>query len=675
MGTVTAIEANMNPQFLLLLLFFFHSTSASINYKFLAMLLRRHIKDIKNTVGNQTECYKQIEIFQSDLADAKLWPITMLDANGKLESGILGGNLAMVGQYDECLGIIENINGSQIEGQYCTALVEPSATTYQCMIADDLMSLNMDLSMVRKVVQFRLDICTLAACSATQLQAMWDFIENRYQVKLRLVFDQSRCAVKGTFDEYSAIDIAVLVILSMLALVVLSSTLYDVLLFRHLKDQEYNIGMAFSIYTNTKRLISTRSTDPSSITCIYGLRVISMAWIVLGHTYLSHCHLFASNNVYLLKWVKEDSTMFVMGALSGVDTFLVISGFLIVYVTAIARERGTPIHILVFYGHRLVRLTPALAGMILVYVGVFSHLGDGPFWTMLDPLFKQNCLKNWWATILYIQNYYDETKQCVIQAWYLSVDTQLYMVSPILLMFLFKWPKTGLLLILTLLCACIAGNIKTALHYDLTSWRLNEVFDFYNKIYLPTHLRASPWLIGVVLGYIMIKFDNKPVHIRKGYVIAMWFATLIIMLLICYGYIILTNHRISVVMVAVMNPVIRVSWAICICWIIFACTKGYGGCISTFLSSPLFCVLSRITYGIFITHVFVIWFLLYRRRTHTYVDNFYQFQEFWGNYMISIGLGFIWTLVFESPASILQSVAKKKADVWIQKLSPGLLLK
>ncbi|CAG5133781.1 unnamed protein product, partial [Candidula unifasciata] len=45
-----------------------------------------------------------------------------------------------------------------------------------------------------------------------------------------------------------------------------------------------NIFLSFSAYTNGKRLLST-SQAPGSITVIHGLRFLTMAWIIIGHTY------------------------------------------------------------------------------------------------------------------------------------------------------------------------------------------------------------------------------------------------------------------------------------------------------------------------------------------------------------------------------------------------------
>lgn len=51
----------------------------------------------------------------------------MIDAWGKIPSGILYGNTFSYGNFDQCLKIFHNSNNSNIgvvEGQYCTANVD-----------------------------------------------------------------------------------------------------------------------------------------------------------------------------------------------------------------------------------------------------------------------------------------------------------------------------------------------------------------------------------------------------------------------------------------------------------------------------------------------------------------------------------------------------------------------
>lgn len=51
-----------------------------------------------------------------------------------------------------------------------------------------------------------------------------------------------------------------------------------------MNSRVYKYFMAFSAYTNTKKLLSTRR-NPEDLGCLHGIRFLSMAWVVLAHTY------------------------------------------------------------------------------------------------------------------------------------------------------------------------------------------------------------------------------------------------------------------------------------------------------------------------------------------------------------------------------------------------------
>ncbi|EDW25183.1 GL24551 [Drosophila persimilis] len=50
----------------------------------------------------------------------------------------------------------------------------------------------------------------------------------------------------------------------------------------------------------------------------------------------------------------------------------------------------------------------------------------------------------------------------------------------------------------------------------------------------------------------------------------------------------------------------RVGWPLALCWIIFACMQGYGGLADSFLSSPLWQPLSRLSYSVYIWNMFTL---------------------------------------------------------------------
>ena len=43
------------------------------------------------------------------------------------------------------------------------------------------------------------------------------------------------------------------------------------------------ILLCFSVYTNGGKILSTEQ-PPGAITCLHGIRFLSMTWVILGHT-------------------------------------------------------------------------------------------------------------------------------------------------------------------------------------------------------------------------------------------------------------------------------------------------------------------------------------------------------------------------------------------------------
>lgn len=52
--------------------------------------------------------------------------LLVLDANAKLPSGILSGNINQFGDFDECLSI--DGPNDEFQGQYCLAYIQPTVT-------------------------------------------------------------------------------------------------------------------------------------------------------------------------------------------------------------------------------------------------------------------------------------------------------------------------------------------------------------------------------------------------------------------------------------------------------------------------------------------------------------------------------------------------------------------
>lgn len=49
------------------------------------------------------------------------------------------------------------------------------------------------------------------------------------------------------------------------------------------------------------------------------------------------------------------------------------------------------------------------------------------------------------------------------------------------------------------------------------------------------------------------------------------------MLSAIFTHVVFTKNEYNVLRSAIFNPLVRPLWAVAVCWVIFACVKGYGG--------------------------------------------------------------------------------------------------
>lgn len=75
----------------------------------------------------------------------------------------------------------------------------------------------------------------------------------------------------------------------------IASTAYDVIL-RQLNIGRNGLLVAYSFYTNGRALFSLRKSK-NDIRCLYGIRSLSVIWLMLGHRYLLNMTVFPINAI------------------------------------------------------------------------------------------------------------------------------------------------------------------------------------------------------------------------------------------------------------------------------------------------------------------------------------------------------------------------------------------
>ena len=121
-----------------------------------------------------------------------------------------------------------------------------------------------------------------------------------------------------------------------------------------------NLMLSFSLYKTIPAIMTTHQ-PASAIASINGVRVISMLWIILGHTYVMQQQFSTlANNVKLIEAVpKRFLFQIVDNYHIAMDSFFVLSGLLLSYLSI----KGLECHqgkfpFISFYVHRLLRLLP-----------------------------------------------------------------------------------------------------------------------------------------------------------------------------------------------------------------------------------------------------------------------------------------------------------------------------
>ncbi|GBM80806.1 Nose resistant to fluoxetine protein 6 [Araneus ventricosus] len=198
-------------------------------------------------------------------------------------------------------------------------------------------------------------------------------------------------------------------------------------------------------------------------------------------------------------------------------------------------------------------------------------------------------------------------------SWYLANDMQFYVISPLFLITLWRWPKFGYSVIGLFFCITFTTNFAITYEYNVVAG-LGKVIeqahnfgdfifratDFFDLIYHKPYNRIGPYLIGVLLAYYFYKRkqNNAPklklVSLTTGWIIAACVA------LTCQFS--LFHENFSRVETSFYNALSRSGFACGVAWVIFVCVTGQGGVVNRVLSWKVWIPFSRLTYCAYLVH-------------------------------------------------------------------------
>ena len=105
------------------------------------------------------------------------------------------------------------------------------------------------------------------------------------------------------------------------------------------------------------------------------------------------------------------------------------------------------------------------------------------------------------------------------------------------------------------------------------------------------------------------------------------------------------------------GPLHRTAWAVALAWLVFACSRGYGGFVDRFLSWKGFLPLGRLTYCVYLIHYDYLNVFFSAMRKQYYYTLAWEFTLYFGLLCTVFGMAFVVSVAIEASFLNLEKLA------------------
>ncbi|XP_011298798.1 nose resistant to fluoxetine protein 6 [Fopius arisanus] len=619
-------------------------------------------------------CRDHVRMVIEGIQNLTTWAVKFYDASGKFPEGLLAGSSYQLGNFDECLQIGDD-DGTPpgLSGMYCLGDVDID-------VPEDYANRKTTIwEKFRKstkrydesIKRLHWGICVPAVCTSADIQQViqkiLDLAFSGNRVALDPSVDAKRCYKRQT-HQLDTFDILYIAIISGIALIIALGTLFHIMLLRRNRETKGIISellISFSLISNIKKLFGPPNDDGLNLDCISGIKFLAMGFIIAGH-----CLVFVIGgpvlniNFWSAAVTKIENAVFLNNPLL-VDTFLLLSAFLFTRIVLKVLDNQRSVNFLFLYILRYIRLTPAYLVTLGLYVTWLSRLDSGPLWyKIIDE--RERCQASWWINILYVNNYVNTDQLCMFQSWYLSVDTQLFILAPAIIYPLWKWRKIGELLLgaATFISLAVPFGVTLFDRLDPTLMAYREEIEdistneFFRKSYIKTHMRASAYFFGLAYGYFLYRIQTADYKltrncVRIGWVLAsLSLITSMFSIGLFYGL----RKDYGAVEAAIYSSMHRALWSFGTGWVLIACITDNSGPIRNLLKCRIFHPLSRLTYSAYLVNGLVELHGVATTRTPQHLDNLSLLAKVLSHLILTFMGATVLSLMFEAPILRLEKV-------------------
>ncbi|XP_049269684.1 uncharacterized protein LOC119389764 isoform X2 [Rhipicephalus sanguineus] len=564
-----------------------------------------------------TDCFLSLLRVIGGLRKLNLESIRMLDSSSKLPAGILEGTVTDLGDYDTCLDLrFPNRFDKRLEdfrGQYCGVAVRFPLPQKPEVIRHGAVIVNPagfpDTSVLRYLARksytlyhtfIRLGLCLPSHCTAEDVQKLISPIKTYLHLNATVL----NCQVREDDHKMNKDQVAAIAIIGFFLVIILLATMADI---------------GYRLFENWRCHAYMKSS---------GNNILSMASNVLFQPVI---------NSFLC-----------------VDSFFFLSGFLLTFNQCKVPVKTKPV--VDFLGKlmaRYWRLVP-VAAVCMTVLFLLPELASGPIWNEKVARAIGNCHRSWWSVLLNIHNFYSYAESCQPHYWYISADLQIFPVVLATSILMGRNLRLGVIISASILVVSVGvvGALTYVNGYPPAILLLGKDVlyskELLSEIYFRPYVHIGPYIMGSLVACLYL--HRRHVRIPPFLEVLGWLACVAAGAYVNLVTVAWEDGRYpSPLWSSAYAALHRVVWAGCLGWVVYACAIGRGGIINTILSWKPLVPVSRISFTIYVVHIYVIYLKLWTIRERLSPDHFHVFMSAISNFVVAVILGFVASVVVEKP--------------------------
>ncbi|XP_037521990.2 nose resistant to fluoxetine protein 6-like [Rhipicephalus sanguineus] len=424
------------------------------------------------------------------------------------------------------------------------------------------------------------------------------------------------------------------------------------------------VAKIFSAVSNTKALLKTENTGLNkSLLFLSGLKVFCAYWVLLDHEYIALQAEFLHSPFELMRLSSKPWFQFITNGVLSVSTFFFMSGFALSF--SMAGSNATIRSFAVAIARRYIRLTfPVMVVVLMAFL--LPLIADGPADSELLPQQLSGCYTNWWTLLFHVNDFLPQKQMCLTHLWYVAADMQIFAAVTLPLAVLLNWNnKAGFALAFTI-CAAF-GSLAAAQTYI---WHLFHGITFGNSdvrrfsntleyIHFKPFVHIPTYVCGTVSGFLSNRVKGRP--LRQTTQALCWFLSACLLCSVMFVTIPWNDGRFPADSVtALYGGFHRLVWALGLSWPFIACANGKASFLYKFLAWKAFLPLSRLTYGIYLTHLLFHLLRMANTKTPINVDEFLQLRNSIGTFGLSVALAYVLYIICDGPTQQIERLLFRK---------------